>query len=91
MPSDKPQSENERALAEIEAAGRELAEAVALLGISTPATPRPPDEPPICSFCGVGSNNVPRMIGGNHSETGAAIFICSNCVVACERILGHIE
>jgi hypothetical protein len=38
---------------------------------------RPPDEPPLCSFCGVGRNNVETMFHGR----GA--YICSDCIAVC--------
>ena len=41
----------------------------------------PPDEPPFCSFCGAGKNNVRSMLGGKATEREAA-FICNECVEA---------
>jgi hypothetical protein len=41
----------------------------------------PPDEPPFCSFCGAGQNNVRSMLGGQATAREAA-FICSECVEA---------
>lgn len=41
----------------------------------------PPDEPPLCSFCGAGSNNVQRMLAG-HVDNGFRAYICNVCVEA---------
>jgi hypothetical protein len=38
--------------------------------------------PPICSFCGRGSNEVRRMLAGFHSA-----YICSECVMLAHGIL----
>lgn len=36
----------------------------------------PPDEPPLCSFCGAGQNNVRYMLPG----TQVGPYICVRCV-----------
>jgi len=41
----------------------------------------PLDEPPLCSFCGAGSNNVRRMLGGFEAN-GIRAHICDVCVQA---------
>jgi len=41
----------------------------------------PPDEPPLCSFCGAGSNNVRRMLAGFEAN-GIRAHICDVCVHA---------
>jgi hypothetical protein len=41
-------------------------------------TDRSPDEPPLCSFCGAGRNNVKAMFRGQTS------YICSDCVTVCQ-------
>jgi hypothetical protein len=38
-------------------------------------------EPPICSFCGKGTNQVERILQGEHAN------ICSQCVLLCYEIL----
>jgi len=37
----------------------------------------PPDEPPLCSFCGAGQNTVKRMLPGDGDA-----HICNECVEA---------
>jgi hypothetical protein len=39
-------------------------------------------EPPICSFCGRGSNEVQRMLAGFHSA-----HICNECVMLAHQVL----
>jgi ClpX C4-type zinc finger len=41
----------------------------------------PPDEAPLCSFCGAGQNNVQRMLASDSGSDPPA-YICSNCVEA---------
>jgi len=41
----------------------------------------PPDEPPFCSFCGAGQNNVRSMLGGQAADRDVA-YICNECVEA---------
>jgi hypothetical protein len=69
---------------ELERARRELTEAAAVLEAFLPASKRPkergPDEPPYCSFCGAGKNNVEVLIAG------PAVYICNECV----EIAGNI-
>ena len=45
------------------------------------AQSRPSDEPPLCSFCGAGSNNVETMIAG------PSVYICGECISECQRLV----
>ena len=45
------------------------------------AQSRPLDEPPLCSFCGAGSNNVETMIAG------PSVYICGECISECQRLV----
>ena len=41
----------------------------------------PPDEPPLCDFCGAGHNTVRRMFAGCVGK-GKEVHICSECIRA---------
>ena len=47
--------------------------------------PRPTDEPPICTFCGAGRNNVKFMFSGKYEGTGAPVFICGDSIEAAQN------
>ena len=57
--------------------------AAELSKFEAPAKPRAPDEPPLCSFCGAGRNNVETMIAGDSA------YICGDCVAACQQIISE--
>lgn len=40
-----------------------------------------PPEPPFCSFCGKGKNQVRQMLQGNNA------YICNQCVALCQETL----
>ena len=42
-----------------------------------------PPEPPFCSFCGRGTNQVSKLIAGNNA------YICNQCVVFAMEVLGE--
>ena len=76
MAADKGRQDIEAITAEIRAARREVRAARFL---ATTGRELPPDEPPFCSFCGAGRNNVRQMLAGN-PVNGAAAHICDECV-----------
>jgi hypothetical protein len=49
--------------------------------LGVPLKERRPDQPPLCSFCGAGRNNVKAMFHGQ----GA--YICSDCIAICHAQL----
>jgi hypothetical protein len=61
---------------ELRAAGRQLRE---LEYRRATGRELPPDEPPLCSFCGAGENNVQRMLPG-YEVGGVRAHICVRCV-----------
>jgi hypothetical protein len=69
--------EAEAAARQARAANRLLREARAKFSGRT----LPPDEPPFCSFCGAGHNNVRSMLGGEATGREPA-YICNECVEA---------
>ena len=73
-----PDDEVDIRLAELElrAARRQLRE---LEYRRATGTELPPDEPPLCSFCGAGQNNVRRMLPGDE-VSGIRPHICDSCV-----------
>jgi hypothetical protein len=66
-------------------AEHELREAVrALAELTGEAAPSFIDaQPPYCSFCGKGINQVMRMV------QGPSVHICDECVAAAQNILGE--
>ena len=72
MPSDDD-------IQQIEQLSREMRELAAELG--TTLTERPADEPPLCSFCDAGRNNVKAMFEGRNAR------ICSDCIKVCQDLL----
>ena len=50
----------------------------------------PPDEPPLCDFCGAGHNTVPRMFAG-YVGRGKEVHICSECIQAFSKEGGDAE
>ena len=42
-------------------------------------------EPPFCSFCGKGKNEVKAML------TGPSVYICNECVLKCQKILENLD
>jgi hypothetical protein len=38
-------------------------------------------DPPFCSFCGKGNNQVKKMVAGS------SVYICSECVAEAQRII----
>jgi hypothetical protein len=68
---------------DIKATQRELHEAIAAIA-KVSGKEIPPfveDEPPFCSFCGKGTNNVKRMIAG------PAVHICDECVKLVSKLV----
>ncbi len=61
MPTDKPSGSELRNLDEARRLMREIRIG---LGLSSEAKPLPRNEPPLCSFCGTGRNNVEFMFEG---------------------------
>jgi hypothetical protein len=64
---------------DVREAKRLMAEACAILGM-TPPPPRPPDQPPLCTFCGTGRNNTTFMFSGRRV---AEAYICAECIEIC--------
>ena len=79
-----PIDEELREIAEVEQQLRELNKT---LGGTGALSERAPDEPPLCSFCGVGRNNVSGMFAGKHQSTGESIYICSECIRVAKEML----
>lgn len=42
-------------------------------------------EPPFCSFCGKGRNQVKHMLPGNNA------YICDQCVTLCQEIVSGVD
>ena len=81
-PPDKD-DDREKALDDVE---REVQKLAADMGASL-ETPRQPDEPPLCSFCGIGRNNVKFMFSGKFEGNGSPVFICADCIEAARDMM----
>ena len=79
-----PTDEELREIAEVEQQLRELNKA---LGGTGTLHERAPDEPPLCSFCGIGRNYVSGMFAGKHQGTGEPIYVCSECIRIANEML----
>ena len=85
MVKDKRQGER-RELAEAERLVRELSGA---LGVPIRQGKRPPEEPPLCSFCGAGRNNVSAMFCGKPEHAPAPVYICDDCIEAGYQMISN--
>jgi ClpX C4-type zinc finger protein len=59
------------------------------MGLPVSTQPRPADEPPLCSFCGAGRNNVRFMFSGKHEGVGPPVFICADCIEVAQNMMSQ--
>lgn len=66
---------------------RDMRKLQAEMGFPADPKPRPPDEPPLCSFCGAGKNNVKFMFSGKYEGVGSPVFICGDCIEVAQNLM----